>query len=313
MVYMLCLLVNFLRLNSATITENKYKVVTKTLIQNHAASFLSSSTWKTKLGCATACDNSDCLSFSYNSATRECKTYRDEICHRDDGVTSSTVSFYVKNTILEDLNHCGEVPSVYCSAVYTVNPSQYGAFDVYCDMDTAGGPWTIVTNRYDGTVNFYESWDKYKNGFGSLTGEYWLGFEKYRILQTQNLKMRIEMGGWDGSLKYVEYTSLIVSSESSDYSLWYTGFSTPHGLGDKLDEAINMPFTTYNRDNDDNDDGNCADSATGAWWYGNCYSSNLFGQRVNADGYQAMVWKYFYPDGGEYSALKSVRMMLAKP
>ncbi|XP_021344846.1 ficolin-3-like, partial [Mizuhopecten yessoensis] len=143
-------------------------------------------------------------------------------------------------------------------------------------MDTAGGPWTVVTNRYDGSVGFNKSWDSYRIGFGTLTGEFWIGFAKYRILQLLNLKMRIEMGGWDGSLKYVEYTSLTVSHESSYYTLSYTGFSTPHGLADQLADHYNEPFTTYDNDNDDFEN-NCADAANGAWWYYDCYDSNLFG------------------------------------
>lgn len=33
----------------------------------------------------------------------------------------------------------------------------------------------VIQRRQDGTVNFYMKWDHYKRGFGSATGEYWLG------------------------------------------------------------------------------------------------------------------------------------------
>ncbi|XP_033727914.1 fibrinogen-like protein A [Pecten maximus] len=307
--YVLYILTTCLRMNSATITDNKYKVVTKTLIQNHAGSFLSSSTWKTKLGCATACDNSNCLSFSYNSATRECRTYTVEICHRDDGVTSSTVSFYAKVVSFTSLNHCGDVPIAHCSGVYTLSLTT--SVQVFCDKDTAGGPWTVIANRYDGSVDFYQTWNQYKNGFGSLTGEFWLGFENLRAVLAQNMKLRIEMEGWDGSLKYVEYSTFSVSDEASKYVLSIGGYSTPDGLFNALSYHNGRPFSTHDNDNDAYS-GSCASGAYGAWWYGECIDSNLFGRYTSETGYDSMLWKYFVSASTSYTPVRTMRMMLIK-
>ena len=45
----------------------------------------------------------------------------------------------------------------------------------YCDMKTAGGGWTVIQRRVDGSEDFFRSWRSYKQGFGSLLHDYWLG------------------------------------------------------------------------------------------------------------------------------------------
>ena len=45
------------------------------------------------------------------------------------------------------------------NGVYSIDPDNTGAFDVYCDQKSAGGGWTVFQKRLDGSVDFYRGWD----------------------------------------------------------------------------------------------------------------------------------------------------------
>lgn len=36
-------------------------------------------------------------------------------------------------------------------------------------------PLQVFQRREDGSVNFFRGWEAYREGFGKLTGEHWLG------------------------------------------------------------------------------------------------------------------------------------------
>lgn len=33
----------------------------------------------------------------------------------------------------------------------------------------------VIQRREDGSVNFFRDWEAYREGFGKITGEHWLG------------------------------------------------------------------------------------------------------------------------------------------
>ena len=106
------------------------------------------------------------------------------------------------------------------SGVYTVDPDGAGAFEVYCDQTTAGGGWTVFQKRQDGSVDFYRDWADYKNGFGNLNGEFWLGLDKInRITNSERYRLRVDMEDTEGKTASAEYDMFSVTSEKTKYQL----------------------------------------------------------------------------------------------
>ncbi|KAL9983002.1 hypothetical protein ACROYT_G005122 [Oculina patagonica] len=127
-----------------------------------------------------------------------------------------------------------------CSGVYTIDPDGSGAFDVFCDQTTAGGGWTVFQKRLNGSVDFYRDWADYKNGFGDLNGEFWLGLDKiYRLTNSDTYKLRVDLDDWEGETKYAEYDTFAVSDEASKYELSLGSYS---GTSDTDYAFHSVPF-----------------------------------------------------------------------
>ncbi|KAI8514809.1 transmembrane receptor protein tyrosine kinase signaling pathway [Branchiostoma belcheri] len=193
--------------------------------------------------------------------------------------------------------------------VYPIWPDNYtSALYVYCDMTTAGGGWTVVQRRQDGSVNFFRNWTAYKYGFGNLNGELWLGTQTLYTLLSQRLyKLRIDLEDWDGVRRYAEYDNITLGPESDNYRLTlgtYRGNAGDSMTGENGTMGIftrnlnNMQFSTKDRDNDNSmNNKHCAQIYKGGWWYNDCYNANLNGRyyfngRYSGNVQDGIEWEY---------------------
>ena len=197
------------------------------------------------------------------------------------------------------------------SGLYCIDINIKGPVNVFCDMATDGGGWTVIQRRKDGSVDFHRNWANYKLGFGNLTGEFWLGNDKiHELTSNGNTELRVELEDWDGNTAYAKYGIFKVADESKKYKLTVGSYSGT--AGDALTTYHNgNPFTTRDRDNDKHSSKNCANIRPGAWWFVACLESHLNGQfsqkTVKLNG---IVWKEWKKNT---FSLKTSQMMIRRP
>ena len=154
-----------------------------------------------------------------------------------------------------------------------------GLSQVRCDMTTQPAGWIVFQRRVNASVDFYLSWNYYRQGFGDLNGNFWLGLDKLHQLAApgKGAKLRVDLKHMDfpGQIKYAEYSLFEISNEADGYRLAIGGYSGT--AGDALIYHSNMKFSTKDRDHDLRKNVNCAYTYQGAWWFNECYHSNLNG------------------------------------
>ncbi|CAH1238070.1 FCN1 [Branchiostoma lanceolatum] len=203
------------------------------------------------------------------------------------------------------------------SGVYQIYPAGIrDSLEVYCDMETDGGGWTVIQRRLDGSVPFNRGWAEYKAGFGEARSEYWLGNDNIHHLTSSqgDYGLRIDLTNWEGESRYAKYENFKIADESENYRLSQSRYEG--NAGDTMTIGLlygndRQQFSTIDRDNDANRIKNCAqDFGQGGWWYGSCSHTDLNGEYLGNCGFYCAYGKGVYWSkwkGWEYS-LKETAM-----
>ncbi|KAI4897232.1 hypothetical protein NFI96_024322, partial [Prochilodus magdalenae] len=122
------------------------------------------------------------------------------------------------------------------------------------DKTQDGGILTdmVIQKRIDGSVNFYRPWEQYKNGFGNVSGEYWLGLENIVCLihMPNKYELRLDMEDFEAGSAYAQYTTFSrIGPESKNYRPETIGLCYINGgAGECLIYNNGSDFATFDRE-----------------------------------------------------------------
>ncbi|XP_069104982.1 angiopoietin-related protein 7-like [Argopecten irradians] len=251
--------------------------------------------------CAKYCKNESCLAFSYTADDSKCEIYSRYFDVSTHAEISQSTSYFNKVFI----NSCNDLIG-YRSGVYKIGKD--GPI-VYCDMDTEDGPWTVIQRRTKGDVDFYRPWSDYKNGFGDLEGDLWLGNGNLHILTNVSKILRVEVVALTGEWAFAEYSNFQVADESQNYKLRVNGFSG-NVSDDAMADSNDRQFSTLDRDND-NSTRHCSQVVQSGWWHNDCVRAQLNGLfRKSVVDNQVMRWSFFPNPHVSEQPLKQTKMMI---
>ena len=201
------------------------------------------------------------------------------------------------------------------SGKYEIKPFLNVTKTVYCDQDTEGGGWIVFLRNAHGLTSFNKNWNEYKDGFGSVEYDFWLGNEfMYNATKLYNShisktnELYIKVAGTDNKTFYAMYKKFVILSEATNYTL-QVSHHFKGTMGDGLEYHNNMKFSTKDRDND-LDRGDCANFHGGfGWWFNKCYHAHLTRMKYDAVNLRlkpAPRWYFVYY---KHQDLKNATMM----
>ena len=92
----------------------------------------------------------------------------------------------------------------------------------------------VFQRRIKGVELFYErSWQQYKQGFGDVSHEYWLGNDVLNDVTSTGTDyiVRVELIGESGTKRFAEYSNFRIGSEADQYMLLFGSFLATSDVG----------------------------------------------------------------------------------
>lgn len=167
------------------------------------------------------------------------------------------------------------------SAVYYITTTYSScSIPVWCDMDTPPGGWLVIQNRFNGEVDFNRLWDEYRDGFGNIASEFWLGLDNIFLLSNQDFyELRFDLWDFEDNRAFALYKNFKLDGARDRYKIHATDFEGSAKNGMQVHNG--MRFSTPDQDNDKWLEYHCGKEWRAGWWFNNCWHSILNGPYYN--------------------------------
>ncbi|XP_041360972.1 microfibril-associated glycoprotein 4-like [Gigantopelta aegis] len=202
--------------------------------------------------------------------------------------TCTCVDGFVGSTCERLMTDCSEGFTYgYVDGIYNIQPPYITtSFPALCAMKYGGR--TLMQYRHLPSEDFYRNWTDYRDGFGSLDSDFWLGLEKvYQIVRDRTFDLRLYMRLKNGTYYQHRFLNFTISDEASGYTLYFDS-AAPYSvdpLGDSLTTLKGSKFSTKDVDNDNWSNGSCADLFESGFWFNSCADCNPNGRLLKpSDG-----------------------------
>ena len=105
--------------------------------------------------------------------------------------------------------------------VYFVHQHRYKTIEVFCDMTTDGGGWTVFQRRVDGSVDFHRDWEMYK--VGKLTYTLMLHWSTIKSRQTTTFYYIVELIVKFPIARIVKFNNIVSFYDRFNYIVKFSG------------------------------------------------------------------------------------------
>ncbi|KAK6183870.1 hypothetical protein SNE40_006450 [Patella caerulea] len=202
------------------------------------------------------------------------------------------------------------------SGIFQIQPTAASSpFEVVCRMQEGGYTLIQLNDEYN-TENFNQSWEQYKQGFGSLNRTHWLGLDHiHDITSSRTQDAYVYIVDVMAQTPYLrKFVNFRVENESMEYAMYYSSSEAVRGfndLGDSLYNLVGQGFTTYDHDNDQSPT-NCAQNYEVGFWYNWCALCNINGRMGISVNPGDVTEAHWLNDLGSYAVIKHIEIRLKR-